>query len=260
MNEYKKLILITNDDGIEAKGLNELIKCLKGLGELVVFAPDGPRSGMSGAITSTHPITYSLIHKENGITVYTCTGTPVDCVKLALNEVLDCLPNLIVSGINHGGNQAISVHYSGTMGAVIEGCIFNVPSIGVSHLSHEPDADFSEACRFARMLAEKILNEGLPYGTYLNLNVPDVERVKGLAVCRQAGGRWINEYNPIVGKDGKMEYWLGGEFEDLHSKDPDYDINRLDAGYASLVPCLIDVTNHNYLEILKKWEISGIDK
>ena len=109
------LILVTNDDGVGSKGLNELVKCLKGLGEVIVFAPDGPRSGMSGAITSIHPVTCSLIHKEDKLTIYACTGTPVDCVKLALNEVLDRLPDLLVSGINHGGNHAISVHYSGTM-------------------------------------------------------------------------------------------------------------------------------------------------
>ena len=247
-----RLILITNDDGIEAKGINELIKCLKGLGELVVFAPDGPRSGMSGAITSLHPITYSLIGKEDKLTRYACTGTPVDCVKLAINEVLERKPDLLVAGINHGGNHAISVHYSGTMGAAIEGCIFRVPSIGVSLMSYAPDADFSEACRFARTLAENVLKEGLPNGTYLNLNVPDITPVKGLAVCRQADGRWTNEFYTKKGADGQTEYWLTGEFVDRDSKEPDFDVNRLKEGYASLVPCLIDVTNHAFMDGLRK--------
>ena len=250
----ERLILITNDDGIEAKGIRELIKCLKGLGELVVFAPDGPRSGMSGAITSKCPITYSLVNKEKDLTLYACTGTPVDCVKLAMNAVLDRCPDLLVAGINHGANHAISVHYSGTMGAVIEGCIFRVPSIGVSLMNHAPDADFSETCRLARILACDVLKEGLPYGTYLNLNVPDVAPVKGLAVCRQAGGRWINEFYTKQGTDGKTEYWLTGEYVDHDSKDPDYDINRLHNGYASLVPCMIDVTNHAFRDTLRKWD------
>ena len=251
------LILVTNDDGVEAKGINELIKSLKGLGEVVVFAPDGPRSGMSGAITSIHPISYSLISKEDNLTIYACTGTPVDCVKLALNEVLDRRPDLLVAGINHGGNHAISVHYSGTMGAVMEGCIFHIPSIGVSLMDHAPDADFTEACRLSVLLAEKVLKEGLPHGTYLNLNVPVVVPVKGMAVCRQADGQWINEYNPRKGADGKMEYWLQGEYIDHEPICPDNDTSRLNEGYASLVPCTIDTTNHTFIKTLKQWDITS---
>ena len=130
MTNERPLILITNDDGVWAKGINELIECLKDLGDLVVFAPDGPRSGMGSAITSLVPIKYTLLKKEEGLTIYSCTGTPVDCVKLAINEVLERKPDLLVSGINHGGNMAICVNYSGTMGAAAEGCIFNVPSMG----------------------------------------------------------------------------------------------------------------------------------
>lgn len=252
------LILVTNDDGVGSKGLNELVKCLKGLGEVIVFAPDGPRSGMSGAITSIHPVTCSLIHKEDKLTIYACTGTPVDCVKLALNEVLDRLPDLLVSGINHGGNHAISVHYSGTMGAVIEGCIFHVPSIGVSLMNYAPDADFSEACRLSVLLAGKVLTEGLPHGAYLNLNVPVVIPVKGIAVCRQADGQWINEFDARKTADGKMEYWLQGEYIDHEPIYPDNDTNRLNEGYASLVPGLIDVTNHAFMETLKQWDITDL--
>ena len=165
MTNERPLILITNDDGVWAKGINELIECLKDLGDLVVFAPDGPRSGMGSAITSLVPIKYTLLKKEEGLTIYSCTGTPVDCVKLAINEVLERKPDLLVSGINHGGNMAICVNYSGTMGAAAEGCIFNVPSMGVSLLDHAADADFSECCRLGRMLARRVLKEGLPHGT-----------------------------------------------------------------------------------------------
>ena len=253
------LILVTNDDGVDSKGIKELIKCLKGLGEVVVFAPDGPRSGMSGAITSTHPITYSLKHKENNLTIYVCSGTPVDCVKLALNEVLDRLPDLLISGINHGGNHAVSIHYSGTMGAVIEGCIFHVPSIGVSLMNHAPDADFTEACRLSVLLARKILKDGLPHGTYLNLNIPVAIPVKGLAVCCQADGQWVNEFNPQQGADGKMDYWLQGEYIDHDPICPDNDTYRLNEGYASLVPCTIDVTNHAFMDTLKQWDITDLN-
>ena len=128
MND-RPLILITNDDGVEAKGIKELTECLRDLGDIVVFAPDGPRSGMASAITSLVPIKYTLVRKEKGLTVYSCTGTPVDCVKLAINEVLERKPDLLASGINHGGNHAICIQYSGTMGAAAEGCVFGIPSM-----------------------------------------------------------------------------------------------------------------------------------
>ena len=192
--KQKPLILITNDDGFRAKGINELIKALRGRGELIVFAPDGPRSGMSSAITSLTPLKYDTVLQEDDLTIFSCNGTPVDCVKLAINEVLDREPDLLVSGINHGGNMAICVNYSGTMGAAAEGCIFGIPSIGLSVLDHRPDADFRECCRLGIKVIDDVLAHGLPHGTYLNLNVPVVERVKGLKVCHQADGRWIKEF------------------------------------------------------------------
>jgi len=249
----KKLILVTNDDGVDAMGLTALTDCLRGLGEVVVLAPDGPRSGMSGAITSNGPITYALVKKEADLTVYSCTGTPVDCVKLALNEVLDRQPDLLISGINHGGNFGICVHYSGTMGAAIEGCIWRVPSIGASLMTHRPDADFSEASRLVRMLAEKVLQEGLPNGTYLNLNVPHILPIKGIAVCYQADGRWFNEFNTTEEAEGQTTYWLTGNYKNYSPTDSMADFNLLSNGYATLVPCKIDVTDYDFLHTLRKW-------
>ncbi|MCC8095497.1 MAG: 5'/3'-nucleotidase SurE [Tannerellaceae bacterium] len=247
----KPLILITNDDGVWAKGINELTNSLKQLGEVVVFAPDGPRSGMSSAITSSVPIKYTLLKKENGLTIYSCTGTPVDCVKLAINEVLHRQPDLLVSGINHGTNVAICVNYSGTLGAAIEGCIFDVPSIGVSLTDHSAHADFSEACRLSNELAALVLKNGLPKGTYLNLNVPDIPQVKGIKVCHQADGRWVNEYMCSANASGEPVYWLTGSFKNTHPEDQGNDTLALKEGYASLVPCKIDVTNYDYIEQLK---------
>lgn len=254
MND-RPLILITNDDGIQAKGINELIECLRDLGDLVVFAPDGPRSGMASAITSLIPLKYTLVKKENGLTVYSCTGTPVDCVKLAINEVLECKPNLLVSGINHGGNMAICVHYSGTMGAAAEGCIFDVPSLGVSVMDHKADADFSESCRLGRMLARRIIKEGLPHGTYLNLNVPDLPQVKGLKICRQADGKWVKEFKRSENATGEPVFWLSGEFENVKPIQQNNDTLALDSGYASLVPCKIDVTDYEFMSRISEWEI-----
>ncbi len=250
MAKEKPLILITNDDGIGAKGINELIECLKDLGELVVVAPDGPRSGMAGAITSLVPITYTLVRKEDDLTIYSCTGTPVDCVKLAINEVLDRKPDLLVSGINHGTNMAVCVHYSGTLGAAAEGCIFGVSAIGVSLTDGDPDADFTESCRFARKLSRRILRAPLPEGVYLNLNVPDMPHVKGMKVCRQAKGRWTNEFVHSHNAKNETVYWLSGHFENARPIQQDNDTLALENGYASVVPCKIDVTDYVFLEKL----------
>ena len=244
MTNERPLILITNDDGVWAKGINELIECLKDLGDLVVFAPDGPRSGMGSAITSLVPIKYTLLKKEEGLTIYSCTGTPVDCVKLAINEVMERKPDLLVSGINHGGNMAICVNYSGTMGATAEGCIFNVPSMGVSLLDHAADADFSECCRLGRMLARRVLKEGLPHGTYLNLNVPKLPQVDG---------RWVREFKRSENASGEPVFWLTGAFESAKPIHPDNDMLALDSGYASLVPCKIDVTDYDFMATLNNW-------
>lgn len=252
MTRERRLILVTNDDGVQAKGINELIESLRDLGDLVIFAPDGGRSGMSSAITSALPLRYKLVKREDGLAVYSCSGTPVDCVKLAINEVLDRKPDLLVSGINHGGNMAIAVNYSGTMGAAAEGCILDIPSLGVSLLNHSTDADFTEACRLGRMVACRVLREGLPEGTYLNLNIPDIPQVKGIKVCRQAAGRWVREFMRTETPHGSPAFWLTGYFENRVPVHPDNDTLALDDGYASLVPCKIDVTDYGFMAQLKK--------
>lgn len=249
----KLLILITNDDGVLAKGIQELTHCLRDLGELVVVAPDGPRSGMSSALTTLVPIKYTLLQQEEGLTVYSCTGTPVDCVKLATNAILTRKPDLLVSGINHGGNMAICVNYSGTMGAAIEGCIMDIPSIGVSLLDHSAGGDFSESCRLTRQVAARMLQEGLPHGTFLNLNVPIGKQVAGLKVCRQADGRWVKEYKQSEDAVGNPVFWLTGEFVSHTPIHPDNDMLALDNGYATLVPCKIDVTDYEFMATLHTW-------
>lgn len=247
----KPLILVTNDDGVNAKGINDLVDCLKDLGEIMVFAPDSPRSGMSSAITSLIPIQYKLLKQEKDLTVYSCSGTPVDCVKLAINDILDRKPDLLISGINHGGNMAVCVHYSGTMGAAIEGCILDIPSFGISLTDHNENADFSECCRLARKLARIVLKDGLPYGVYLNLNVPNLPQIKGIKVCKQADSRFINEYMRSENASGEPVYWLTGSLQNRKPIHPENDTLALDSGYASLVPCKIDVTDYDYMLTLK---------
>lgn len=250
----RPLILITNDDGVHAKGINEITECLRDLGDIIVFAPDGARSGMGSAITSLIPIKYKLIKEEPGLKVYSCTGTPVDCVKLAINEILDRQPSLLVSGINHGGNYAICVQYSGTMGAAAEGCIFGIPSIGISSMDHQADADFTECCRLGHSLAKWVIKNGLPAGTYLNLNVPITPQVKGLKLCRQAAGRWTNEFKRSENAVGEPVFWLTGAFVNAEPIHPENDTLALENGYASLVPCKIDVTDYDFLTQLQNEE------
>jgi 5'-nucleotidase len=242
--KQKPVFLLTNDDGVHAKGLCELAASLKDLGEIIVFAPDSPRSGMSGAITSTIPLRYEQLSKNGNLTIYSCTGTPVDCVKLAVH--IGIKPDILVSGINHGGNMSVCVHYSGTMGAAIEGCIMGIPSLGISYDSYREDADFGEACRIGRKVVEYMLENGLPNGSYLNLNIPDVRTVKGIKLCRQANARFVEEYIPGTDDDGKPAYYLAGNLFVKHSESDD-DLLALEGGHASLVPCKIDVTDHALL-------------
>ena len=255
MNYIRKpLILITNDDGVEAEGIRHLTAALRDTAHIIVFAPDSPRSGMSGAITADRPVKYQPLEREEGLTIYRCTGTPVDCVKLAISEVLPGKPDVLVSGINHGGNQALCVHYSGTMGAAMEGCVFGVTSIGVSLHGYTPGADFSAACRYARLLTAQLLKHGLPHGVYLNLNIPAVPQVKGLRAGRQTDGRWVREYNRETDGSGTPAYRLAGEYEPAGTDYPDNDVALLAEGYASLVPCKLDVTDYAFMNELKTWE------
>ncbi|KAA6303465.1 MAG: 5'-nucleotidase SurE [Candidatus Ordinivivax streblomastigis] len=250
----KPLIFITNDDGIYAKGIHELIAGVRSLGDIVVIAPDGARSGMSSAISSQNPIRLNLLQQEEGLTVYSCTGTPVDCVKLGINEILDRKPDLIISGINHGSNAAICVIYSGTIGAALEGCILGIPALGVSLTNPDLDADFSQAVQYGTQIAEKILAEGLPKGVCLNLNIPNISKVKGLKICTQTPGYWTKEFQ--VGQDpfGRTVYWLTGEFLNEAPNDEHNDEWALNHGYAALVPLQLDMTAHSVVNILKKWE------
>lgn len=257
MSQKKPLIFVTNDDGYQAKGIKSLVESLVGLGEIVVVAPDGPRSGMSSAITSIQPIRYHLIQKdeEKDITIYSCTGTPVDCVKLGISEILNRKPDLLVSGINHGSNASVCVLYSGTMGAAIEGALFKVPSVGFSLLDHHHDADFSHTTPITRAISADVLRTGLPKGVCLNVNIPhSSDELKGVKVCCQASGQWVEEFKKS--KDGaeKDIYWLTGRFDNDNINDETTDEWALANGYVSVVPITVDMTAHSYLKEMKSYE------
>lgn len=253
-NENKPLLLLTNDDGVQASGLVNLIEAIRPLGEIVVVAPDVARSGMSSAITAFNPIRATLLKKEEDLTVYSCTGTPVDCVKLGLNNLLDRKPDVLLSGINHGSNAAVCVIYSGTVGAAFEGCISGIPSVGISLTDHSPHADFSQAVKYGKLVAEKVLASGLPEGICLNLNIPNIPDVKGLKVCSQTKGRWIKEFLEMKDPVGRTVYWMTGDFFNKEPENTLSDEWALNQGYASLVPLQIDMTAYSFLEKIKAWE------
>ncbi|GHU79787.1 5'-nucleotidase SurE [Bacteroidia bacterium] len=254
IDSKKPLILITNDDGVNALGLSKLIEAIAPLGEVVVVAPDGPRSGMSSAITAINPIRISLLKNEDHLKIYSCTGTPVDCVKIGIDRILGRKPDLLVSGINHGSNAAVCVIYSGTVGATFEGCIIGVPSLAVSLTDHSPHADFSEAARIGKSVAEKVIQNGLPNGICLNLNVPDSPQVKGLKISSQTAGCWTKEFAEAKDPTGRSVYWLTGEFFNQDPDNVNTDEWALANGYAALVPLQIDMTAYDFMEKIKNWE------
>lgn len=253
MGNRKPLILVSNDDGVMAKGINELIEFLRPLGDVVVVAPDSPRSGNACALTVTEPIYYHLLREEAGLKIYQCSGTPTDCIKLACHTVLERKPDLVVSGINHGDNSAVNVHYSGTMGVAIEGCLKGIPSIGFSLCNHTADANFEPMGTYVYEIARQVLKEGLPPLTCLNVNAPDVQELQGIRICRQAKGQWVNEWEKIANRGDKHYYWLTGELQCTDVDDEQSDYWALANGYVAITPVTVDVTDYAFMEQLKNW-------
>lgn len=251
------VILVTNDDGYAAKGIGCLIEVLRGLGRIVVCAPDSPRSGFSASFTCTRPVTFSRLSDDGEVAIYSCSGTPVDCVKLALHRLFnERKPDLIVSGINHGGNESICVMYSGTMGAAFEGCVVGVPSIGVSLLDHRLDADFSSCGAYVRKIVEAALKKPLPKGICLNVNIPPVKDLKGIRVCRQAAGLWEQEFHYLEGDEntGMASFQVTGVYVNTEPEAKDTDRYWLGEGYISMVPQNVDYTAHAQISNLKEFE------
>jgi 5'-nucleotidase len=249
----RPLILITNDDGIEARGIHSLVDAVRHLGDVVVVAPDGPRSAQSSAITVNTHLRFWKHQEKDGLVMYRCNGTPCDCVKLALYTILDRQPDIILAGINHGTNAAINVLYSGTMGAVFEGCTEGIPAVGFSLDSHDPRADFSEAVKYAVAITQKVLTEGLPKDICLNVNIPLGENLKGMRVCRQCYGRWNERFVCRQDPGGNNYYWLTGEFINLEPDATDTDQYAMDHGYVAIVPCQVDFTHYSSVQQLSHW-------
>lgn len=241
------VILITNDDGYRAKGLQALVEMAKPLGRIVSVAPEQGHSGMSHAITIKQPLRLRKRFSSDGVELYSVNGTPVDCVKLAMNQLFETPPNLILSGINHGSNSSVSIFYSGTMGATIEGCLYGIPSVGISLLNHDFDADFAAVTHFCLPVVKTVLSKGLPKELCLNINVPNLpaSSIRGVRVCRQNRGAWREEFEKRVDPHGRDYYWLTGSFQNLEPNATDTDEYALANGYISVVPIGVDLTLHS---------------
>ena len=246
----KPLILVTNDDGIAAPGIIALTEVMQTLGEVVVVAPDSPQSGMGHAITLNSTLHIEKISDYQ----YSCSGTPADCVKIAVNEILGRRPDLCVSGINHGSNSSINVIYSGTMSAAIEAGIEGIPAIGFSNLNYNWDANFDASKIHVKSIAKNVLEHGLAQGVVLNVNIPNIDKkaIKGVKICRQARGNWKEEFDKRQTPQGKDYYWLSGRFEN-YDKGEDTDEWALKNGYVSLVPVQFDLTAHHCIQRLNSW-------
>jgi 5'-nucleotidase len=254
----KPLILVTNDDGISAPGIRTLVEVMSEIGDVVVVAPDKPQSAMGHAITINSTLYLNRISPENAfITEYNCSGTPVDCVKLAVNEILKRKPDLCVSGINHGSNSSINVIYSGTMSAAVEAGIEGIPAIGFSLLDYDWNADFSQIRSFVRKITLQTLENGLPKGTILNVNFPKLKEneIKGIKICRQAKAIWMEKFDKRKTPQGKDYYWLTGEFVN-EDKGEDTDEWALEQGYVSVVPVQFDMTAHHAIQQLNSWNLN----
>jgi 5'-nucleotidase len=249
MSKSKKrdlpVILITNDDGIMAPGILNLVAAVKDLGKVVVVAPDRPQSGMGHAITIGHPLRLQPMAIFEGVEAWQCSGTPVDCVKLAVDKVLHRKPDICLSGINHGANHSINVIYSGTMSAAVEAAIESIPSAGFSLLDHSVEADFSGARKYARMVVQQMLKAKLDKHTVLNVNIPavDVELIRGVRICKQAYAKYEEDFIERTDPTGKKYFWLTGEFVNF-DKGRDSDVWALEHNFVSVVPVQFDLTNY----------------
>ena len=257
----RPLILVTNDDGINAPGIAALISVARELGEVVVVAPDSPQSAQGHAITVAGPLRIKQVDPFDGLEAYECSGTPVDCVKLAKQVILkDRTFDFCVSGINHGSNSATNILYSGTMSAAMEASLEGVDSIGFSLLDYEWEADFGPSLPYVRQIMQDMVENGLSETKLLNVNIPHLpaDQIKGIKVCRQAEARWVEAYQAMEDPRGKMMYWLTGEFRN-DDQGTDTDVYALENGYVSVVPSGHDLTKYEAIEPMRRLEKTATD-
>jgi len=257
--EKRRNILVTNDDGVKSKGISVLIEMMSSYGDVTVVAPFEAQSGMSAALTIGKPLRLTELKNEKGLRIYACTGTPADCVKMAMNQLFnEQLPDVLVSGINHGSNAAIASLYSGTLGAAAEGTVYGIPSIGFSLSSHDPYADFSVAEIFGKKILDEFFKNPILSNVYLNVNFPAINpsSVKGIKFSHQGSGQWIKEFEERRDPYGFNYYWMTGEFFNLEPDNDKSDHNVVERGYVSIVPHKIDTTDYEELSRLESiWKL-----
>ena len=253
----KPLILVSNDDGITSRGIRKLVEIAAGLGEVVVVAPDSPQSGMGHAITVGDTLRIRKSDIFGDIEAYECSGTPADCVKLAKHYVLKGRKiDLVLSGVNHGSNSSISVLYSGTMSAAIEGAIEGYPSIGFSLCDFETNAKMSHIDGYVEKIIREALKNGIPKGIALNVNFPVIQKdeIKGIKICRQANANWEEQFDERKDPYGRTYFWMVGNFVN-HDRGEDNDEWALANNYVSIVPCQFDMTGHHAIAQLNEdWD------
>lgn len=255
----RPLILVSNDDGITSKGILTLVNVMKELGDVIVVAPDSPQSGMGHAITVGNTLRLEENFIFENVKAYECSGTPADCVKMARHFVLKGKrqPDVVVSGVNHGSNTSISVLYSGTMSAAIEGAIEGTPSIGFSLSDFSHQADFSHTVPFIKKIVQQVLDKGLPKGVALNVNFPakQAEPLKGIRICRQANAKWVEDFDQRLDPNGRKYFWMMGKFVNF-DKGEDNDEWAIANNYVAVVPCQFDLTAHSAIPVLNEdWDI-----
>lgn len=258
MEIKRPLLLVSNDDGYRAKGINSLVEMLSDLADIIVCAPEDARSGYSCAFSATTPLRLCLREKREGVEVWSCNGTPVDCVKMALAEIVPRKPDMVIGGINHGDNGSVNTHYSGTMGVTLEGCMKYIPSVAFSLCDHREDADFEPLRPLIRQITERVLAEGLPMGVCLNVNFPLIQEdaqtsYKGVRVCRMAHGTWGNEVTKCHHPRGYDYWWMVGSYQNDEPEAEDTDNWALTHGYVAITPTQIDVTAYQAMDLVKSW-------
>ena len=256
MENKKPFILISNDDGYQAKGINSLVDMIRDMADILVCAPESGRSGMACAFSANEPLVLVPQKQEEGLEVWSCNGTPVDCVKLALEELCkERRPQMVIGGINHGDNASVNAHYSGTMGVTLEGCMKYIPSLAFSLCTHDWFADFESLRPYIRKIVRKVLDDGLPKGVCLNVNFPVVDQFKGVRVCRMALGTWDNEVVKCRHPRGYDYWWMVGRYTNDEPEAEDTDNWALRHGYIAITPTKIDITSYEMIEQMKNWDL-----
>ena len=255
MEIKRPLLLISNDDGYQAKGIRELVEMVSDLGDIIVCAPESARSGFSCAFSAMTPLKLQLRGKRKGVEIWSCNGTPVDCVKMALAEIVPRTPDMVIGGINHGDNASVNVHYSGTMGVTLEGCMKYIPSVAYSLCDHRDDANFEPLRPLVRTITMRVLEEGLPIGVCLNVNFPLVPEYKGVRVCRMAKGTWGQEVVRCAHPRGYDYWWMVGKYTNDEPTATDTDNWALANGYVAITPTQTDVTAYTAIDNIKSWKL-----